>query len=132
VISERVSGLRILVADDHAATADILARLLSRFGHRVEQASCVEEARERAADLRPDLLISDLALPDGDGIELRQSLTQLESMRSILLSGSGRLDDLDAARAAGYDCCLQKPVDVDVLQKTIERLFGAQGQDARG
>lgn len=124
MISERVSGLRILVADDHAATADILARVLTKCGHTVEQASCVEEARERAAMLRPDLLISDLALPDGDGIELRVSLKALADMRAILLSGSGRTDDLEAALAAGFDHCLQKPVDIHVLQSTIDIIFG--------
>ena len=125
------SPLDILLVDDHAETLTAMRRLLSRLGHRVTPAASVAEAREALADRedRPfDLLVSDIGLPDGSGLEVPPMLEDLWPERrvpSIALSGFGMSRDLDASRDAGFAVHLVKPVSLDQLQAVIARVIAA-------
>ena len=69
-----------------------------------------------------DLLISDLGLPDGSGLDLMRQLSVQNPMKSIALSGYGQEEDVRKSREAGFTEHLTKPVDLRVLRETIERL----------
>ena len=100
----------------------VLLRLLSKEGHQIVAARSVSEALTVAATGTFDLVISDLGLPDGTGIELMQNLRAAHQLRGIALSGYGMEDDLVRSREAGFVAHLIKPVDFSQLKRAIEIL----------
>ena len=119
--------LRILLVEDHGATAQVMQKLLSRSGHAVAAAGSVREALA-LADREPfDLVISDLGLPDGSGHDLMRELrTRRPAVRGIALSGYGMADDLRRSGEAGFAAHVTKPTDLDRLQATIERVMSGK------
>jgi signal transduction histidine kinase/CheY-like chemotaxis protein len=114
--------LRLLLVEDHADTALILARLLRGCNYEVRTASNVSEALRRAEEGNYDLVISDLGLPDGSGLELMQQLQQRHQLRGIAVSGYGREEDVRRSREAGFAAHVTKPIDFPSLQQTIQRV----------
>jgi signal transduction histidine kinase/ActR/RegA family two-component response regulator len=121
--------LRVLLVEDHQTTLDALSLLLRRDGHQVVPATTMAAALAAAAGQDFDLVISDLGLPDGGGIELMLDLRANHGLRGIALSGYGMEDDLLRTRAAGFDRHLVKPVSMTELRRTIASLFAAEGPD---
>ena len=114
-------ALRILLVEDNKDIARVLSVLLGRSGHRVTTAGGVAEA-ERAADAATfDLLISDLSLPDGSGLDLKR---RLASLPGIALSGYGLEIDLRECLEAGFVDLLAKPVEFATLERAIRRVVG--------
>ncbi len=114
--------LRLLVVDDDESTLDILARLLRRDAHHVALAATVAEALAQA-NLEPfDLVISDLGLPDGTGLELMAQLRAAHGLRGIALSGYGTEADVARSRAAGFATHLVKPIQMPELRRVIVSL----------
>jgi signal transduction histidine kinase len=111
----------ILLVEDHADTAKIMQRILEKTGYRVQHASDVASAKELAQKFRFQLVISDVGLPDGDGLQLMRDLRDTHQLKGIALSGFGMDTDVDAARRAGFVDHLTKPVDPDHLREVIER-----------
>jgi PAS domain S-box-containing protein len=119
-------GLRILLAEDNGDTLRILSRLLRSRGHTVSATSGVEDAlRTAEADGPFDLVISDIGLPDGSGLELMSRLRAARPTPGIALSGYGTEDDLRKSREAGFDTHLTKPVDFSTLEAAIRRVARA-------
>ncbi len=110
--------LRILLVEDHADTVRIISRMLARSGHEVIWADTIAAAIE-AASTPFDLLISDLGLPDGSGLEL---IRHFGPTPSIALSGFGMEDDVQKALASGFSAHLTKPIDFAKLEATIRRV----------
>ncbi|HSH37791.1 MAG TPA: PAS domain-containing protein, partial [Chthoniobacterales bacterium] len=81
--AERTAEL--LLVEDHADTARVLTRILKNAGYRVEHADTVAAARELARSRRFDLVVSDLGLPDGSGLDLMQGLREAHGLRGIAL-----------------------------------------------
>jgi signal transduction histidine kinase/ActR/RegA family two-component response regulator len=112
---------RILLVEDHVDTASVLRELLQSNGYEVETAASLEEARQ--VDLaKVDLIVSDLGLPDGTGLELMRELRLRAQLPAIALSGFGMQSDLKASREAGFDLHLTKPVNIELLLEAIHRL----------
>src|SRR4029077_13431313 len=86
--------LRILLVDDHDDTRRLLARLLLQRGHKVSTASSMHDALKLLED-RHDVLISDIGLPDGSGLELMQEARRRGHIRGIALSGFGMPEDME-------------------------------------
>jgi PAS domain S-box-containing protein len=121
-------GLRVLVVEDNADTLRILARLLSGRGHRVATAADVASALAAVASEGPfDLVVSDIGLPDGSGLDLMPRLRARGPIRGIALSGYGMEDDLRRSREAGFDVHLIKPVDFAKLEEIIRTLDPGTG-----
>ncbi len=111
--------LRLLLVEDHEPTLLVLTRLLTRAGHAVSSASRVAAARELASRQTFDLMISDIGLPDGTGIELMKELRHAHGLRGVALSGYGMEEDLRRSREAGFEVHLVKPVDFGQLRRTL-------------
>lgn len=117
-------GRRILLVEDHADTAAILKRILTSWGHSVlhattlENASRLAEQESRAQGL--DLVISDLGLPDGSGLDLMRDLSARYSLSGIALSGYGMESDQANSAAAGFKRHLTKPVDLKLLRDAVD------------
>jgi two-component system CheB/CheR fusion protein len=119
--------MRLLLVEDHEPTREVLTRLLTRAGHQVTTARCLEEARAAALAQSFDAVVSDLGLPDGTGIELMAHLRSAHNLRGIALSGYGMDEDLQRSRDAGFVTHLVKPVDVHQLRHALRIL--AQSAD---
>ena len=123
--------VHILLVEDHEDTARVLGRILRNAGFDVTHAATIAEARARAGGNRFDLLISDLGLPDGSGLDLMKTLREAQGLKGIALSGFGTDEDVAASTAAGFAAHLTKPIDWDRLRAEIERLITPRGSAAR-
>ncbi len=117
--------LRILLVDDHQDTCVALERLLVRRGHLVAAAHNVRSAMEAAARNSFDLLISDVALPDGTGTELMTYLRAISGIPGIAISGFGMNGDIEKSIGAGFAEHLVKPVKMENLEAAIDRVMAA-------
>ena len=115
-------GLRILLVEDHLDTLRIMTRLLTRQGHQVETAANVAAAISLTQRMEFDLLISDLGLPDGSGLDLMREIRKTLPLKAIALSGFGMEEDVRKSKEAGFMEHLTKPVDLKKLQDVIRRL----------
>ena len=116
------TDLRILLVEDHADTARTMTLLLKSLGYRVTTAGSVASALEAAGSEKFDLLISDVGLPDGTGLELMRQLLARGPMRGIVLSGFGMEEDVKRSIEAGFSEHLTKPIDLHRLEAAIERV----------
>ncbi len=115
--------LRILLVEDNPDSRRILSRLLRSRGHRVTTAASVACARSATASEGPfDLVISDLGLPDGSGLDVMRHVLSCGPAKGIALSGYGREDDIRQTRDAGFSAHLTKPVDFTRLEDEIRRV----------
>jgi len=127
----RMKHVQILFVEDHEDTARVLGRILRNAGFDLSHAGTVAEARSLAGTRRFDLLISDLGLPDGSGLDLMKALREAQGMKGIALSGFGTDDDVAASQAAGFSAHLTKPVDWERLRTEIEKLVTVRDSSAR-
>lgn len=123
--------IQILFVEDHEDTARVLGRILKNSGFDVSHAGTVAGALALAAGRRFDLLVSDLGLPDGSGLELMKTLRETQGLTGIALSGFGSDEDVAASHAAGFAAHLTKPVDWERLRSEIDRLAPAKSSDTR-
>jgi PAS domain S-box-containing protein len=125
-----IQPLHILVVEDHDPTLAILTRLLERAGHHVVPAATVAAGlAAKSRDGRFDVLISDLGLPDGTGLDLMATLRNREPrLIGIALSGYGTEEDLRRTRDAGFAAHLVKPVDFDQLHSALQELYFSNRQ----
>ncbi|MGV3531422.1 MAG: response regulator, partial [Chthoniobacteraceae bacterium] len=121
-------GLRILLVEDHDNTRQVLTRLLTKSGHEVKAAENVQTAMELAEEHEFDLIISDLGLPDGSGLELMPELKQRYGLKGIAVSGYGREEDLQKSRIAGFSAHLIKPLNFEDLELTVSRVAGLEAR----
>ncbi|HXE47357.1 MAG TPA: response regulator, partial [Ramlibacter sp.] len=121
---------RILLVEDNGDTAQTMKLLLGEFGYVVETAGDVRQALKAVESASFDLLLSDLGLPDGTGIDLMQELRRRgNALKGIALSGYGQEEDMRRSKEAGFSAHLVKPADADALIETIAALvrpLGAQ------
>jgi signal transduction histidine kinase len=117
-------GLKILLVDDHHDTRAALEKLLVRRGHLVAAAHNVRSAMEAAAHNKFDLLISDIALPDGSGLDLMMQLRVISKIPGIAISGFGNNGDIERSLQAGFSEHLTKPIKLENLEAAIERAVG--------
>jgi PAS domain S-box-containing protein len=120
-------GLRILLVEDNADTLRYLATVLRGRGHDVVPADTIAAARDAARRTeRPfDLLLSDIELPDGTGLELMRELRAHNGIRGIAMSGFGTEEDIQLSRTAGFMDHLIKPIESHRLDAAILRAYNA-------
>ncbi|MDB5033898.1 MAG: sensor hybrid histidine kinase [Chlorobi bacterium] len=117
-------GMRILLVEDHEDTRRVIQILLQRHGYAVTVAGSLRAAFEVARHETFDLVISDIGLPDGSGLDLIRTLSaDGRPVRAIALSGYGMEEDIRRSREAGFSNHLTKPVSVRKLQDAIEELL---------
>lgn len=118
--------MRVLYVDDDRVNAMLFAEVCRLGGGiEVQAADCSAEALALAADFGPELMVIDLHLPDGTGFELLprlRALPGLAAVPAVLYTADDAAELQMTARAAGFDTCWAKPVDLQVLQRELERL----------
>jgi len=119
--------MRVLVVDDAPDALEVLARILRRANADVTTADSAATARQILQQECPDLLISDIAMPDEDGLSLIQSLRSLPTQNgaptpAVALTAYARDEDRAASLAAGFQAHLAKPIEPDELIAVAARL----------
>jgi two-component system response regulator PilR (NtrC family) len=110
----------ILVVDDEPDLRTLYELSLLREGYRVETAACVQEARELLRSCRFDVVISDMRLPDGMGLEILQELReQRRRERCIVITAYGSAENAVGALRAGAFDYLTKPVDLKQFRQVV-------------
>ena len=115
-------ALRVLLVEDHEDTRTVLVRLLKRWGHTVTTAGNVAQAREAIATGTFDLLLSDIGLPDGTGLDVVATLREKSHIPAVAMSGYGMEADLARTKAAGFNEHIVKPVAAEHLREVISRI----------
>lgn len=122
----------ILVVDDELGIRDLLSEILNDEGHTVELAENAAQARALRAQMRPDLVLLDIWMPDTDGVTLLKewaSSGQL-SMPVIMMSGHATIDTAVEATRIGATAFLEKPITLQKLLKAVDQ--GLNKPDAKG
>jgi CheY-like chemotaxis protein len=116
-----LDGASILIVEDNEDTRRFLELVLRTHGLDVTVAKDLSSARTAIAEREHDLLLSDIELPDGTGLELMHDLSAAGRIRGVAMSGFGSADDVAASLRAGFAEHLTKPIRVDNLVSAISR-----------
>lgn len=124
--AESLRGLHVMVIDDDAGVRDVVALTLAKCGASVTVASSADDALNLLPNLSPDVVVSDLAMPEVDGYEFIRRFRALARPKGanvpvIALTAYGNLQDRDRALKAGFDKYLAKPIDPTDLVRAIVR-----------
>ena len=114
--------LKILLVEDHPDTLQCLTKLLKKWGHTVATAEYVRTAQALADGQEFDLLVSDLGLPDGSGLDVMRHIKERSGIPGIALSGYGADEDIRQSRDAGFADHLVKPVNIAALRTAIQKV----------
>lgn len=122
--SSMLQGLKVLVVDDDHDSCDLMALVLESHAAKVEIAFSVPQALEVLDQFKPDVLVSDIAMPGEDGYSLIGKIRRLNrkaipavAVTAVIEEGGGR-----DAIVAGFDRCLPKPIDLDNFVIVIKNL----------
>jgi signal transduction histidine kinase len=120
----RLDELRILVVDDNADGRTLTSFVLTQAGASVKAVASVREALQMLEGDRPDVLVSDIGLPDEDGFGLIRQIRQREAehggfLPAVALTGYARAEDRARSLAAGFQAHVPKPVDPAELTAAI-------------
>jgi len=120
----RAGGRIVLLIDDNVDTCESLSLALGLTGQQVRTAHDGRSGIAAAHELRPDVVLCDIGLPDIDGYEVARMLRADEALRStrlIALSGYARPEDKARAKEAGFDTHVAKPPELDELTELLAR-----------
>ena len=117
-----MGSARILAVDDERSTCEALAEMLEGWGHKVETAFDGNDALKKASEFRPDVVLSDMAMPGTDGRWLLRALKEdMPDCPVVFLTGRGTIEEAVAViREGAYDF-IEKPLDAARLKVCIDR-----------
>jgi signal transduction histidine kinase/ActR/RegA family two-component response regulator len=123
----RLDGLKIMVVDDEEDARLLLVEVLSERGARVVSAESVSHALAQFGQFRPDVLVSDIGMPEADGYTLIRQVRELPAREgsntpAIALTAYARAEDVARSFEAGFQRHLAKPVDAERLIGIIASL----------
>jgi signal transduction histidine kinase/CheY-like chemotaxis protein len=124
-----LEGVRLLVVEDDADARELLSMILQEAGAEVTTASSANEALAAFDRQRPDVLVSDIGMPDGDGYSLIRKVRLLEGesaakVPAVALTAFARAEDRGEALGSGFQAHLPKPIDPAELTALIAGLLG--------
>ncbi|WP_416666876.1 response regulator [Egbenema bharatensis] len=122
---QRLQGLRVLVVDDNDDACKLVSLILETYQVEVTTVNSVQEALSRFEALQPDLIISDIAMPQEDGYSLLSQIRARSNHKlppAIAMTAYQVEEDDQTIRAAGFQFCLTKPIDPEQLITAIVTL----------
>ena len=121
-----LSGLKVLTVDDQQDTRELITLALGRYGAEVRTSDSASMALKMIADWKPDVVVSDIGLPEMDGYDFIRRLRELEGdgerIPAIAVTGYAGAVDESKALNAGYALHLSKPIELNELAKAIARV----------
>ncbi|OLE96592.1 MAG: hypothetical protein AUG75_18665 [Cyanobacteria bacterium 13_1_20CM_4_61_6] len=127
--SAALEGLRILVVDDEVDSRDLVSAILTRCGGEVNCCESAAEAIMAVKNWKPDLLVSDIGMPNEDGYSLIKKLRKLRSKQArqtpaVALTAYATNEDRERALSAGFQTHVPKPIDPTTLVRSIAAATG--------
>jgi signal transduction histidine kinase/DNA-binding response OmpR family regulator len=124
-----LDGLRVLVVDDEVDTRDLIAAVLARVGAEVQTAATASEALQALEHWIPDVLVSDIGMPDEDGYTLIKKVRELDAKQpgwipALALTAYASVEDRMRALSAGFQMHMTKPLDPAELVAVVASLCG--------
>lgn len=122
-----LNGLRILVVDDNTDNRDLIEFLLKEYGAEVVTVALASEAVKIFAQFKPDILITDISMPENDGYWLMNQIRILETglgRRIPIMAFTGTAIENALIAEAGFQFYLRKPIDPDRLITDVAQLAG--------
>ncbi|HYK21465.1 MAG TPA: response regulator, partial [Pyrinomonadaceae bacterium] len=121
-----LSGVNVLLVDDDSDTLALMATALTRRQANVTAVSSAGEAMQAITQKRPDVLVSDIAMPGEDGYGLIQKVRSLEngqsaSIPAVAITAYAKEEDRKRALSSGFQIYLAKPVEVTELISVVAR-----------
>ena len=113
----------ILLVEDDKPLREALGKFLGQNDFRVTQSACLADAMGQLQANSFDLVLLDLTLPDGNGLELLERFSQQYTDRMVVLTGTGSIETAVLAMKKGAHDFLQKPVNPELLLITLRRVF---------
>jgi CheY-like chemotaxis protein len=130
-ISTSPVAMRILVVEDHQDTRQVLTHLLTHWGYDVAPAETLQSGLNRLESEPFDVILSDIALPDGTGYALvSEARRRGKDVLAIALSGYNYPSDVQIAKLTGFDHHLSKPCDCRQLRSLLEETIDNRGSGA--
>jgi CheY-like chemotaxis protein len=131
-----LSGVKVLVVDDEPDAREVLRRILERAKADTQTAASAAEARDMIARTRPDVVVSDIAMPGEDGYALLEYLRTAPpevggGTTAIALTAYAREEDRNRALEAGFAAHVAKPVEPEDLVEVVARVAGVGGAETR-
>jgi PAS domain S-box-containing protein len=131
-----LKGLRVLVVDDETDARDILSHVLQGYGMETEAAATAFEALAKVESYRPDVIVSDVGMPEADGYWLMTQVRSLSQEQggetpAIALTAYASAEDRARALSSGYDVHLSKPAEAPALARAIAVATGRAGKASR-
>ncbi|HWF87659.1 MAG TPA: response regulator, partial [Pyrinomonadaceae bacterium] len=121
-----LSGLKVLTVDDQQDTRELITLALGRYGAEVRTSDSASMALKMIADWKPDVVVSDIGLPEMDGYDFMRRLRELEGdgerIPAIAVTGYAGAVEESKALNAGYALHLSKPIELNELAKAIARV----------
>ncbi len=118
---------KVLIIEDDDMFREVLVQMLGRAGYEVEKASNGNKAMQLCEEFTPDLVLTDIIMPDKEGLETIQELvTRYPGIRIVAMSGGGKFGPdsyLPLARTLGASACLQKPFMREELLSTLSKVL---------
>lgn len=115
---QRLDGLKVLVVDDEPDARDLLTTILTGYGAQVTAVGSTTEALREINEIRPDILLSDIGMPEADGYDLIHKVRASEAgsssagkLAAIALTAYAKVEDRIRTISAGYQAHVAKPVD---------------------
>jgi two-component system, chemotaxis family, chemotaxis protein CheY len=122
---------RILVIDDDPSLRRSMRKVLERSGHEVIEAEDGDKGMRLVREVHPDLVVTDLLMPEKEGIETIQELrAEFPEIPIVAVSGAGSVEEggpLLDAQLFGADATLSKPFEVEELVQTVTRVLAGKG-----
>jgi CheY-like chemotaxis protein len=133
----RLDGLQVLVVDDERDARDLLSAVLTQQGASVTAVATVAEALEMVQQVKPDVLVSDIAMPGEDGHSLIRKVRLLKESQggltpAIALTAHARTSDRIQALSAGYQIHMSKPVEPAELVDVVASLIHSHQPSSSG
>jgi CheY-like chemotaxis protein len=119
-------GRTVLVIDDEPSFCAVVCEILSLYGFRTQQALGARHALGILKELRPDLILTDVMMPDVDGLSLLRLLRSdpsLHGIPTIVITARCEPSHLDAVMEAGADAYLKKPFSANELQEKVHQFL---------
>ncbi|WP_374247001.1 sigma-54-dependent transcriptional regulator [Zoogloea sp.] len=129
----RSSGPDVLIVDDEDDIRELLELSLLRLGLASDGAANLAEARALLAQKRYRLCLTDMRLPDGDGLELVRHISEtVRDLPVAVITAFGSMDNAVTALKAGAFDYLSKPVSIDQLRALVKSVFSVSGKEGEG
>ena len=130
-----LDGVMVLVVDDETDARELIRQVLLQCGAAVLTASSADEGLKLLQSQRPNVVISDIGMPDKDGYQFMRDLRRISAVKggntpAIALTAFARSEDRTRAMVAGYQIHISKPIEPQELIATVASLAGRTGKRA--